>query len=247
MARYEKSCREIMSEWLRQKLKPGDMITWEEIRRYMQQNYPKLKRNTVECHVVLFATNVLARRSQNPKPGRDDILFRLKNRTLRLYNPDTDPPPIYAGYGLDSDNTLSSEDEEDVQVQEMPELRYESDLRDFLATNLDRIESGLRLYRSGSRKGAEFPVEEGRIDLLATDSQGGFVVIELKAVAGRPGALGQILYYMSWVGENLAGDKPVRGFIIARDISEKLKMAARKVPDVTLFTYELQVSVNKIG
>ena len=47
------------------------------------------------------------------------------------------------------------------------EFALEAHLRDFLARNLDRIETGLRLYNSEDHKGIEFPVDGGRIDLLA--------------------------------------------------------------------------------
>jgi RecB family endonuclease NucS len=74
------------------------------------------------------------------------------------------------------------------------EFALEAHLRDFLAKNLDRIEPGLRLYDSPERDGIEFPVDGGRIDLLAMDQNGKFVVVQLKLSQGRNKTLGQLLY-----------------------------------------------------
>src|SRR5579864_2328874 len=76
------------------------------------------------------------------------------------------------------------------------EFALEAHLRDFLAKNLDRIETGLRLYESGEHGGIEFPIDGGRIDLLTVDQNDKFVVIELKLSQGRNRTLGQLLYYM---------------------------------------------------
>jgi len=101
-------------------------------------------------------------------------------------------------------------------------------LRDFLAKNRHRIETGLRLYDSGEREGVEFPVDSGRIDLLALDRNEKFVVIELKLSQGRNKTLGQLLY-MGWVDQHL-GEGFCRGFIIAGDITEELSVAVARVP-----------------
>jgi endonuclease NucS-like protein len=92
----------------------------------------------------------------------------------------------------------------------------ETDLRDFLAKNLSCIEPGLRLYQSGERSGIEFPVEDGRIDVLAIDRSERFVVIELKVGRGRNKALGQLLYYMG-----MGGQEPWQGAVPWLDHRER--------------------------
>jgi hypothetical protein len=121
----------------------------------------------------------------------------------------------------------------------------ETDLRDFLASNLDRVEAGLQLYRDGDRNGVEFPVDDGRIDILARDKTGRFVVFELKVSRGRNKTLGQILYYMGWVDRHL-GKGPCRGIIIAKDISDDLILATQRVQGVSLYRYKLSVSVEQV-
>lgn len=122
----------------------------------------------------------------------------------------------------------------------------EADLRDFLANNLDCVEPGLRLYRQGERSGVEFPVDDGRIDILAVDRAGRFVVFEFKLARGRNKALGQLLYYMGWVDKNL-GNGTCRGIIIAKEISDDLVLAVQRVQGVSLYRYKLSVSVERVS
>ncbi len=143
---------------------------------------------------------------------------------------------------------LSGQGEELDESEELSEQAFaaESDLRDFLAQNLDAIEPGLRLYRDGERDGVEYPIEGGRIDILAIDPDGKFVVIELKLSRGRNRALGQLLHYMGWVDTNM-GNGPCRGVAIAREISDDLKLAALRTTGVSLYRYHLSVSVEKMS
>lgn len=141
---------------------------------------------------------------------------------------------------------LEEEIENDADPQEALEFALEAHLRDFLARNLDRIETGLRLYTSEDRTGIEFPVDGGRIDLFAVDSTGKFVVIELKLSQGRNKTLGQLLYYMGWVDQHL-GNGPCRGLIIAREITEELSVAVARVPGVQLATYRMSFAIEPVG
>jgi RecB family endonuclease NucS len=125
------------------------------------------------------------------------------------------------------------------------EFAAEDDLRDFLAKNPGCIESGLRLYESEGRKGVEFSIENGRIDILALDKAGKPVVIELKVGKGRNKTLGQLLYYMGWVDKNL-GRGPCRGMIIAKEIPDDLAIAVHRVSGVSLLRYSLSVSVEAV-
>lgn len=88
-------------------------------------------------------------------------------------------------------------------------------------------------------------MDEGRVDILARDKTGRFVVFELKVSRGRNKTLGQILYYMGWVDKHL-GKGPCRGIIIAKDISDDLILATRRVQGVSLYRYKLSVSVEQV-
>ena len=87
---------------------------------------------------------------------------------------------------------LASGENDDELVQDDFELSdegssfaAESDLRDYLAENLDTIERGLTLYSDGSGTGVEYRIDSGSIDILAKDAEGRLVVIELKVSRGR--------------------------------------------------------------
>lgn len=137
--------------------------------------------------------------------------------------------------------------DEDTETEEGDQqFAAESDLRDFLAQNLGCIEQGLHLYQAGDKSGMEFPVEGGYIDILAVDSNQRFIVIELKVGRGRNKAIGQLLYYMGWVDKNL-GNTACRGVIIAKEISEDLVLAVQRVPGVSLYRYNLSVSVELVS
>jgi hypothetical protein len=126
------------------------------------------------------------------------------------------------------------------------EFALEAHLRDFLARNLERIEPGLRLHSTPEGQGIEYPIDSGRIDLLAVDRDGKFVVIELKLSQGRNKTLGQISYYMGWIDKEL-GNGPCRGFIIANEITDDLRTAVARVPGVTLAKYRMSFAIEIVG
>jgi hypothetical protein len=86
--------------------------------------------------------------------------------------------------------------------------------------------------------GIEFSIGGARIDLLAIDESGKYVVIELKVSQARNKTLGQLLYYMGVIDEHL-GNGPCRGMIIASQITPDLIVAASRVRGVTLGRYKM--------
>ncbi|WAH56451.1 endonuclease NucS [Pseudomonas silvicola] len=124
----------------------------------------------------------------------------------------------------------------------------EAHLRDYLAKKLPRLpghDVPLSLYRTDNRDGVEFQTDVGPIDILAT-SGGDFYVLELKLGRGADAAMGQILRYMGWVKDHLAGGANVYGVIVASDIGQKLKYAPSQVPNVSLMEYDLTVSLRSV-
>jgi RecB family endonuclease NucS len=126
------------------------------------------------------------------------------------------------------------------------EFAYERDLRNYLEKNLHSLEPGLKLYQDEEFSGIEFPVGGRFIDILAVDSQGYFVIIELKVSRGYDRVIGQLMRYMAWVRKHLADGKNVRGIIVAREITEDLKLAASLLPGVQLAEYELSFKVKTV-
>jgi RecB family endonuclease NucS len=122
-------------------------------------------------------------------------------------------------------------------------ISLERDLETFIFENIDSVEGGLKPYRGES--GRQYTVESGRIDILATDKDDNFVVIELKADTGGDAVLTQTLAYMVDI-EKIAEQRKVRGIIIARDFSSKLVSAVSRVQDIKLMKYKVKFDFEKL-
>jgi endonuclease len=258
---YSKSTKELFKEFVqsftppvtegfglveRKLLKDGGYFSRKEILNWFKEHYPKIKQGTVNAHLILMSTNAPSRIHYNVKPnGADDLLFQTDPSNFRLYVKNSDPPPIYK---KDSDEgTSGGDDDGEVETGETHEFAYEKDLRNFLVNNLWVIRPSLYVYRDGDINGVEFPVGDRYVDILAVENQSDLVVIELKVSKGYDRAVGQLLRYMGWIQQYLAepGQK-VKGMIIARAISDDLRLATSRVNDVELFEYQLAISLKKI-
>ncbi len=245
---YGKTVRELFRDFISElKFKPGEAITREEILNWFKRKYPKIKATTVGCHCIRLSTNAPTR-IYYQAGADDDLLYQLDRGRYRLYDPKTDPAPIYEKVlSAQSTTILPPPGSRETDEQE---FAYEKDLQQFLAKNLDLIEPDLQLYKDDDDDeitGLEFPAGERSIDILATDKQKDYVVVELKVSKGYDRVVGQLLRYMAWIKQNLAtGNQKVRGVIIAREISDDLIMATSLVPDVTLLEYQLKVTLHKV-
>lgn len=246
MSIYDKSANQLLTEYIKANLLPGQVADKEQIVSWFKTNYPKIKSNTVNCHIIKFTTNHRTRIHYNAGPA-NDMLFQLPDKRLRLYNPESDPAPIYEG--AISPGDVGNDDEDKDECIESSEFAYESHLRDYLKNNLSVIEPGLKLYRDEEDDtivGVEFDAGGKRIDILAVDKNDNFVVIELKVSKGYEKVIGQILRYKAWVRKNLAGEQGIRGIIIAKSITDDLKLAASETKEIELFEYDLKIELRKI-
>ena len=136
----------------------------------------------------------------------------------------------------------------DVAVAGSSQFALEKDLQRYLSDNLHIIEPGLTLFQDEDISGFEYPAGGGRrIDILAKDAAGNFVVLELKVEKGYDRVVGQLLRYVNWVRKELAEPgQRVRGIIVCRTMSEDLILACSSIKDVDLFEYRLQVTVSKV-
>jgi hypothetical protein len=243
MSIYKKSTNQLLTEFLNENCQPGETINKEEIVDWFSRNYPKIKSNTVGCHIIKFTTNHRTRVHYNATP-KCDFLFQLPDRRLRLYNQESDPKPIY-----EKDEILDDDSGEEKINEDNSQFAYESHLRDYLANNLHQIEPGLQLFRDeedNTITGVEFDAGGRRIDILAVDKDGNHVVVELKVSRGYERTVGQLLRYKAWVRENLADGRKVRGVIIAKSISPDLKLAASEIQDIDVFEYDLKLDLKKV-
>lgn len=123
----------------------------------------------------------------------------------------------------------------------------ERHLHDFLLYNWENTELGKEwnlVEEGGDIKGYgyERPTDIGTIDLLARHkSDRRWLVIELKRNQTSDDTVGQVLRYMGWVQEKLAGPgESVEGLIIGLSDDSKLRYALKPVEKVRFRRYEVQ-------
>lgn len=143
-------------------------------------------------------------------------------------------------------------DESDTIVAISPRFGLERHLHEFIYDNWDAIEyfSDWELYEEdGDVAAYEYHTGEvGRIDLLATHKrdQNRWLVIELKRHKSSDVVIGQILRYMGWAKENLAGSSgSVEGLIISKISDTKMKYALSQVSNIDLLLYEVEFNLRK--
>ncbi|MCY4421147.1 MAG: endonuclease NucS [Gammaproteobacteria bacterium] len=250
---YERSTKELMHDFAAQKLTLGQVFSRKDAVRWFADHYPKIKSNTVGMHVEGMSVNSLSRRhhpSVKPDAGYD-LFFKLGPSEFRLWDPEKDPAPRYKA-DLEADSagniaeTGDTAEEADLGSRK---FAFERDLQNYLAQNLGLLEPRLKLYEDedGVFNGIEFPAGQRRIDILAVGADDAYVVIETKVSRAYDRVVGQILRYMGWVKENLAGDAPVRGIIVASEISEDLILATSSIGNIQLVEYEISFSLKSIS
>lgn len=245
---YNKTTRELFKEFVTaNNISKNQIILKDDIKKWFQQYYPKTKKNTVYCHIVRMTTNNPTRVYYNAAlDGSDDLFIQLNNGTLRLFDMSNDPTPIYKK-GEKIEENLNIEDILESKDETGQEFAYEKDLLNYLSKNLQVIEPGLNLFEDEGVTGIEFNAGGRFIDILAVDKDNNLVVIELKVSKGSDKVVGQLLRYIGWVKSNLAEqNQNVRGIIIARKISEDLKIACSVIADVKLYEYNISFTLKTV-
>ncbi|MFZ2656632.1 MAG: endonuclease NucS domain-containing protein [Victivallales bacterium] len=246
---YDRTVRELFNDFITEnKLTCKSIIKRENIQSWFKSKYPKIKANTVSCHIIRLTTNMPSRiHYLKENYLNDDLFFSLPDSRLRLYNKETDPAPIYKMPNSDLQKYEVLKASEEEELGGSSEFAYEEDLKKYLAKNLHMIEPGLKLYEEDDISGLEYNAGGRYIDILAVDSSNNYVVIELKVSRGYDRVVGQILRYVNWVKGNLADSKQkVRGIIIGRKITEDLVLASKNLNEISLFEYELSIKLKNI-
>ncbi|MDX3970145.1 MAG: endonuclease NucS [Bradyrhizobium sp.] len=246
---YDRPTKTIMAEWAKAHLKPNQVFSKADVLPWFAQHYPKIKPNTVGMHVEgMSINNPIRKHHPAIKPGSaHDLFFKLGPDKYRLWDPQSDGQPLYK-IDMETAEPLGTATEElEAQSEDGgSEFAYEQDLQNYLAKNLHRIEPGLRLHEEEDVTGLEYPAGGRYIDILAVDAQGGFVVIELKVSRGYDRVVGQLLRYMAWVERNLESARPVRGIIVAKEITDDLKLAASRIDGVRLIEYQIEFKLKPV-
>lgn len=138
----------------------------------------------------------------------------------------------------DLDDGPASDEVEDAVVTT---FGLERDLQRALRDNIAQLEPGLRIIDDGR----EHRCAAGLIDILCEDTGGALVVIELKVGLAKDAALGQVLGYMGAITRELASEgeyvgRPVRGIMVAKQFSDRVRHASLAVPNLRLVSYAIQ-------
>jgi hypothetical protein len=252
MAIYNKPVHQLMKEDMVEglRLEPGKTFTRQQAINWFAHYYPKIKTGTISAHLIRLSTNAPSRTHYHAKQA-DDVFYQLDGGHYRLYDPANDPAPIRERGASTGDEAPVEDDasapESEESFRGSDQFAYEADLKNYLAKNLFIIEPGLRLYEEEGINGIEFPVGGRFIDILAIDADENYVVIELKVSRGYDRVAGQLMRYMAWIAKNHAEpNQSVRGIIVAREISEDLKLACSMMTNVQLYEYQLSLAVNPV-
>jgi endonuclease NucS-like protein len=251
---YDRPVRLIMREMADVLLAEGKQsFSREDALNWFATHYPRIKEATVSAHLARLSTNNRTRLHYHARPDDDDQFFQLGSGVFRRYNAENDPAPIRPGSvsgvaaAPDAPGGVFPEPNSP-SLAASSEFAYEHDLRDYLARNLHLVEPGLRLYEEEGVTGIEFPVGGRFIDILAVDTAGDYVVVELKVSKGYDRVVGQLLRYVGWIETHHADPgQSVRGVIVAKEVSEDLRLACRRISGVHLFEYELSVTLTPIA
>jgi hypothetical protein len=111
----------------------------------------------------------------------------------------------------------------------------ENVLEEIIREHPEKVEAGLVWEKE------QLVTKAGRLDLLGRDTNGNYVVVELKSTLGTDRVVGQILRYMGCLMED-HGKEKVRGIIVVQTKDQALSYAAMTVPNLQVkeFTIHLQ-------
>ena len=141
----------------------------------------------------------------------------------------------------DGDYSVSVEPESESSTDSGATFGLERDMQDAMRETITQLESGLEIIDGG----VERKVDSGFIDILAKDSNGAFVVIELKAGKASDSVIAQTLGYMVDIADAEGLEiNQVRGIIVAKSFNKRIETAARAVPSLALKAYTYSFDFN---
>jgi hypothetical protein len=234
-----------MESTMRQTTFKGQTITREEMlkamERFDQEQRPTFPAKRWKTYAVEHNGNLY--------PPKETLRLAVDKKDIG-----TGGQPVnsrFEGLGfkiitLQDQEGLSAEVIEEAEAIETS-ISLERDLEDYLEVNLSLLEPDLKLYQGEGFNGRQCDTKVvGIIDILATDKNGDFVIIELKAGEADDRVCGQIQRYMGWVEDVLAGSHKVRGIIVANEFSDGLRYAQRIVPNIRLTKYSVSFKFAEI-
>ncbi len=229
--RYHKSVYELVREAALFLGRDGKVFSDIDVIRYIRRKYIDCpySDNSFKMHLLGLSINNRHAPTRWPSLYKRAFLIQVSSNKFRLAKPEEGRVEAFKEIDVSEDG-----------VQEFGEVSYslslERDLEDYLSRNLYVVEEGLKLIeRQKELHGI------GRLDILAKDHNGDFVVIELKAGQADERAVGQLQAYIEYLREQ--GYKNIRGILIAASYTPKAIYAAKAVKNIKLARYEVQFKI----
>jgi hypothetical protein len=155
----------------------------------------------------------------------------------------------FGPFSVKSDEEVIEAEAEEYGITDVAAFGMEKHLEDFLIENWDKTTFGkqyMLLEKEGDIESQQYQTDVGPIDILVKSrDEKEYLVIELKRGRTSDAVVGQILRYMSWVRRHLANGKLVKGVVIVLEMDEKLKYSLMGLPDISLYTYEVNFKLHK--
>lgn len=115
---------------------------------------------------------------------------------------------------------------------------------------VNRMEKGMQVFgfplKVYERKGAygrQYPIRNGRLDILAEDNEGNLWIIELKKDNGYDDVYQQISGYMDYIKTHVANkEQNVFGIICLNNPDRKLMDKIKQSQNIKLFEYSINIS-----
>ena len=229
--RYFRSVYELVREAALVLGRDGGVFSDADVIRYIRSKYPDCpySDNSFRMHLYGLSINNKHAPKRWPNLYKRAFLLQLRSNKFKL-----------------SETTLKTESTDMEQykpILEIQDIGYslslERDLEDFLSNNLGVLEEGLKLIE----RQKELP-GIGRLDILAKDKNGNYVVIELKAGEANEKAIGQLLAYIEYLKEK--GYKNIRGILVAASYTTKAIYAVKAIEYIKLAKYSIEFKIEYI-
>jgi len=96
--------------------------------------------------------------------------------------------------------------------------------------------------------GHDFPAEYdlgygGNVILCRDNATNAFVVLDFNRGEAPNETVLRVLHYMSWVRQNLADTKDVRGLILSEKVNESLRSIVSEIPNISLRCYRFGIQL----
>ena len=229
------------------------------ISKYERPIWEHVLQAAKELKSKTFAPKDIIKKVHEKNPTVPDVTIRAYVIAMAPNHPSSKHHPStrrlhgffkYLGNGLfqladkTAENEMEIEEETPEEEQEETVISLEKDLETFIFANITRVKEGLSPYQGES--GRQFAVDSGRIDILAKDKEGNFIVMELKAGTATDAVLTQTLAYMADIRRKLSTERDVKGIIIAHDFSSRLITATSLLTNVELMKYKVEFDFERI-